>query len=52
VLVGDIGADMEAALAAGARGILVPNLATRPEEVAAAPEVAPDLETAVARVLG
>jgi HAD superfamily hydrolase (TIGR01662 family) len=52
VLVGDIGADMEAALAAGARGILVPNAATRPEEVAAAPEVAPDLETAVARVLG
>jgi histidinol-phosphate phosphatase family protein len=51
VLVGDIGADMEAALAAGARGILVPNAATRPEEVAAAPEVAPDLETAVARVL-
>jgi HAD superfamily hydrolase (TIGR01662 family) len=51
VLVGDIGADVEAALAAGARGILVPNAATRPEEVAAAPEVAPDLESAVARVL-
>jgi histidinol-phosphate phosphatase family protein len=51
VLVGDIGADVEAALAAGARGILVPNAATRPEEVAAAPEVAPDLEAAVARLL-
>jgi HAD superfamily hydrolase (TIGR01662 family) len=49
LLVGDIGADMEAAEAAGARGILVPNAATRPEEVAAAPEVAADLETAVAR---
>lgn len=52
VVVGDIGADMEAALAAGARGILVPTAATRPEEVAAAPEVAPDLEAAVARMLG
>jgi histidinol-phosphate phosphatase family protein len=51
VLVGDIGADMEAAEAAGARGILVPNAATRPEEVAAAPEVAADLKTAVARAL-
>jgi HAD superfamily hydrolase (TIGR01662 family) len=51
VLVGDIGADMEAAEAAGARGILVPNAATRPEEVAAAPEVAADLETAVAWAL-
>jgi len=51
VLVGDIGADMEAAQAAGARGILVPNAATRPEEVAAAREVAADLETAVAWAL-
>jgi histidinol-phosphate phosphatase family protein len=52
VLVGDIGADVEAARAAGARGILVPTPVTRPEEVAAAREVAPDLEAAVARVLG
>jgi HAD superfamily hydrolase (TIGR01662 family) len=51
VLVGDIGADLEAARAAGARGILVPTPVTRPEEVAAAGEVAPDLEAAVARVL-
>jgi histidinol-phosphate phosphatase family protein len=41
VLVGDIGADVEAALAAGARAILVPNGKTRPEEVAAAPLLAP-----------
>lgn len=52
VLVGDIGADVEAARAAGARGILVPTPATLPEEVAAAAEVVPDLETAVARALG
>jgi histidinol-phosphate phosphatase family protein len=51
VLVGDIGADVEAARAAGARGILVPTPVTRPEEVAAASEVASDLEAAVARVL-
>jgi HAD superfamily hydrolase (TIGR01662 family) len=52
VLVGDIGADLEAARAAGARGILVPTAVTRPEEVAGAQEVAPDLEAAVERVLG
>ena len=52
VLVGDIGADVEAARSAGARGILVPTPATLPGEVAAAPEVAPDLETAVALALG
>jgi histidinol-phosphate phosphatase family protein len=51
VLVGDIGADVEAATAAGARAILVPTPVTRAEEVAAAPEVAPDPETAVMRVL-
>jgi histidinol-phosphate phosphatase family protein len=51
VVVGDIGADVEAARAAGARGILVPTPVTRPEEIAAAAEVAPDLETAVDRVL-
>ncbi|MGH9263383.1 MAG: D-glycero-alpha-D-manno-heptose-1,7-bisphosphate 7-phosphatase [Acidimicrobiales bacterium] len=47
VLIGDIGADVEAAQAAGARAILVPTPATLPEEVAAAPEVAATLEEAV-----
>jgi histidinol-phosphate phosphatase family protein len=51
VVVGDIGADVEAARAAGARGILVPTPVTRPEEIAAAPEVAADLEAAVDRLL-
>jgi HAD superfamily hydrolase (TIGR01662 family) len=51
-VVGDIGADMEAAHAAGARGVLVPNEATRPEEVAAAPEVAGDLAAAVDLLIG
>ncbi|CAM5672317.1 Phosphoglycolate phosphatase [Streptomyces tendae] len=51
VVVGDIGADMEAAERAGAHGILVPNDRTRPEETAAAPHVAPDLLTAVRAVL-
>ena len=51
-VVGDIGADMEAARAAGARGVLVPNPATRPEEVAAAPEVAGDLSAAVDLLIG
>ena len=52
VVIGDIGADVDAARAAGARGILVPTPVTRAEEVAAADEVAPDLETAVERALG
>jgi HAD superfamily hydrolase (TIGR01662 family) len=43
VLIGDIGSDLEAARAAGARAILVPNAATKPEEVASAPTVAQDL---------
>jgi histidinol-phosphate phosphatase family protein len=51
-VVGDIGADVEAARAAGARGILVPTPGTRPEEVAAAPEVAPSLDAAVTLLLG
>lgn len=46
--IGDIGSDVEAAAAAGARGVLVPTPQTRAEEVEAAPEVAPDLEQAVA----
>jgi histidinol-phosphate phosphatase family protein len=51
-VIGDIGADVEAAQAAGARGVLVPTARTRAEEVAAAPEVAPDLEAAVDLLLG
>jgi D-glycero-D-manno-heptose 1,7-bisphosphate phosphatase len=50
-VVGDIGADVGAALAAGARPVLVPTPVTRPEEVAAAPEVAPDLLRAVELLL-
>jgi histidinol-phosphate phosphatase family protein len=46
-VIGDIGADMEAASAAGARGVLVPTPATRPAEIRAAAEVACDLEAAV-----
>jgi histidinol-phosphate phosphatase family protein len=51
-LVGDIGADVEAALAAGARPVLVPNGMTRAEDVAAAPEVASSLSAAVDLLLG
>jgi D-glycero-D-manno-heptose 1,7-bisphosphate phosphatase len=46
-VVGDIGADVEAALAAGARPVLVPTPVTLPEQVAAAPEVAADLHGAL-----
>ena len=46
-VVGDIGADVGAALAAGARPVLVPTPVTLPEEVAAAPEVCRDLVEAV-----
>jgi HAD superfamily hydrolase (TIGR01662 family) len=52
VVVGDIGADVEAARRAGAHGILVPTEQTRPEEVTAADHVAPDHATAVRAVLG
>ena len=51
VVVGDIGADVDAATSAGARAILVPNGKTRPEEVASAPLVAPSLDRAVDLVL-
>lgn len=51
-VVGDIGADMEAARAAGARGVLVPTPVTRREEVAAAPELAANLPAAVELLLG
>src|ERR671932_2002294 len=51
VVVGDTGADVEAAGAAGAVGVLVPNPATRQQEVVAAPLVAADLGAAVDLVL-
>jgi histidinol-phosphate phosphatase family protein len=50
-VVGDIGSDVEAALSAGARAVLVPTAVTRPEEVRAAPVVARDLRDAVDAVL-
>jgi beta-phosphoglucomutase-like phosphatase (HAD superfamily) len=52
VVIGDIGADVQAAAAAGARGILVPTSVTRAEEIDAAPEVASSLREAVDMVLG
>jgi len=51
-VVGDIGSDIEAAEAAGARSILVPTTQTFASEVARAREVAPDLRSAVDRLLG
>ena len=43
LVVGDIGADVEAARRAGAMAVLVPTEVTRPEEVRAAPLIARDL---------
>ncbi|MCA5922923.1 MULTISPECIES: D-glycero-alpha-D-manno-heptose-1,7-bisphosphate 7-phosphatase [Curtobacterium] len=51
VVVGDIGADVQAARNAGAQGILVPTQRTRVEEVDAAETVATDLAEAVDLVL-
>jgi histidinol-phosphate phosphatase family protein len=51
-VVGDIGADVQAARTAGARGVLVPTPQTLPAEVHAAEEVAPDLRRAVDLLLG
>lgn len=51
VVVGDIGADVQAARNAGAQGILVPTPRTRRQEVDAAETVAADLDEAVALVL-
>jgi HAD superfamily hydrolase (TIGR01662 family) len=51
-MVGDIGADVEATLAAGMRAVLVPTARTRRTEVASAPEVAGTLDEAVDRLLG
>ncbi|MBO0745235.1 MAG: HAD hydrolase-like protein, partial [Candidatus Dormibacteraeota bacterium] len=50
--VGDIGSDVAAAAAAGARGVLVPTEATRTEEVTAAPAVAEDLDRAMTTLFG
>jgi HAD superfamily hydrolase (TIGR01662 family) len=50
--VGDIGADVEAALAAGVRPVLVPTSVTRPEEIRAAPVVRRTLLDAVDHLLG
>lgn len=52
LVIGDIGADLVAARSAGARSVLVPTPATRAEEVHAAPQVAPDLPSAIDLVLG
>jgi len=52
VVIGDIGSDLGAAAAAGARGILVPTAVTRAEEIRRASEVAATLSDAVAAVLG
>ncbi|MCW3845260.1 HAD-IIIA family hydrolase [Micromonospora yasonensis] len=51
LMVGDIGRDMTAALAAGATAVLVPTPVTRPEEVDEAPAVAGDLPGAVDEIL-
>ncbi|MGW5433062.1 D-glycero-alpha-D-manno-heptose-1,7-bisphosphate 7-phosphatase [Streptomyces sp. NPDC004059] len=53
LVIGDIAADVLAARAAGAHGILVPNEATAPAEVARfADRTAPDPLTAIRRALG
>jgi D-glycero-D-manno-heptose 1,7-bisphosphate phosphatase len=51
VVVGDIAADVDAARAAGAGGILVPTGRTRPEEVAAAAWTAATFDAAIDHVL-
>ncbi|WP_165986846.1 HAD-IIIA family hydrolase [Streptomyces sp. YIM 98790] len=51
VVIGDIGADVRAARAAGARGVLVPTPVTLPREIAEAPETAPTVHAAVRALL-
>jgi HAD superfamily hydrolase (TIGR01662 family) len=51
-VVGDIGSDVEAGLAAGARAVLVPNAVTAAGEVVTAPEVARSLTDATSLLLG
>jgi len=50
-VIGDIGADVDAARAVGAVSVLVPTPVTRPEEIRRAPVVRPDLLSAVEYVL-
>jgi histidinol-phosphate phosphatase family protein len=50
-VIGDIATDVEAAIAAGARPILVPNERTAAEDVERAPEVATGLVEAVLRLI-
>lgn len=52
VVIGDIRADVLAARAAGARGVLVPNAVTLRSEIEAERWTAPDVLTAVRMVLG
>jgi histidinol-phosphate phosphatase family protein len=51
-MIGDIGADVQAAQAAGAAAILVPTERTEPEDVRRAPRVAATIEAAVDALLG
>jgi HAD superfamily hydrolase (TIGR01662 family) len=51
VVIGDIGSDVGAAQAAGARSVLIPTAQTRQAEVAAAPLVRPSLSAAVDWIL-
>lgn len=50
VVIGDVGSDLEAARAAGAHGILVPNSRTRAEEIRSAARVAGSLLDAVSLI--
>ena len=50
-MIGDIGADIEAAQAVGAASVLVPTAKTLPDEVRRAPVVRPDLVSAVQHLL-
>ena len=51
-VIGDTGADVDAAAAAGARPVLVPNHRTLLQEITAAPAVAPTFAAAVELLLG
>lgn len=51
-MIGDIGADIDAAAAVGAASVLVPTAKTLPAEVHRAPVVRPDLISAVEHLLG
>jgi beta-phosphoglucomutase-like phosphatase (HAD superfamily) len=50
-VIGDIAADVQAAQAAGAAAVMVPNDATDPEDVRRAPRVCDDIESAVEALL-